>query len=86
MHSRVLAALILSQITMLGYFGVKKFVYGPLLLPPLFISLAFGYICRQVFYLSFTTSPLVAACKPATETLTTQSVMEAYTPPCYASS
>ena len=82
-HSRILAALFLSQLTMLGYFGVKKFIYGPLLLPPIFITLAFAYLCKQVFYLSFTKLPLVAACRQVNEIVTTQSVVEAYTPPCY---
>ncbi|CAK9165253.1 unnamed protein product [Ilex paraguariensis] len=32
-HTRILASLLLFQVTMFGYFGVKKFYYAPFLIP-----------------------------------------------------
>lgn len=84
-HSRILAALFLSQLTMLGYFGVKKFVYVPLLVPPIIATLVFAYICRKFFYPSFSVSPLVASCKEVKEMPTMEAIVEAYTPSCLVS-
>ena len=79
-HSRILASLFLSQLTMLGYFGVKKFVYVPLLLPPLVATLIFAYICREFFYPSFNATPLYATCAEPTDTPFIESIVQDYTP------
>ena len=81
MHSRILASLFLSQLTMLGYFGVKKFVYAPLLFPPLVGTIVFAYICKKFFYPSFVVPPLSASCKEVKEPPSIGSIIEAYTPP-----
>ena len=84
-HSRILASLFLSQLTMLGYFGVKKFRYAPLLIPPLVATLVFAYICRKFFYPSFSVSPLSATSKEPKIPPSIESIIEAYTPQCLAS-
>ncbi|KAH7283567.1 hypothetical protein KP509_34G013900 [Ceratopteris richardii] len=86
MHSLILAALFLSQLTMLGYFGVKEFVYAALMIPPIIATLVFAYICRQLFYPSFRGSSMSAASKEAKEVPPTESVIEEYTPKCMVSS
>ncbi|KAL2341095.1 hypothetical protein Fmac_009035 [Flemingia macrophylla] len=52
-HNRILASLILYQITMFGYFGVQKFYYAPLLIPLPILSLVFGFVCGKKFYPAF---------------------------------
>ncbi|MCO5607012.1 hypothetical protein L7F22_061203 [Adiantum nelumboides] len=84
-HNRILAALFLEQLTMLGYFGLKQFVYAPLMILPIIATLVFAYICRKFFYPSFNVSPLSAACKEDKEEPSTETVIEAYTPECLAS-
>ncbi|KAE7996140.1 hypothetical protein FH972_000888 [Carpinus fangiana] len=61
MHKRILAALILYQVTMFGYFGTKKFVYAPLLIPLPILSLLFGYVCSKKFYRFFQDTALEVA-------------------------
>ena len=84
-HSRIVASLLLSQLTMLGYFGVKQFKYVPLLFPPLVATLVFAYICRKFFYPSFSVSPLSATCKEPKTPPSIESIIGAYTPQCLAS-
>lgn len=81
MHSRILASLFLSQLTMLGYFGVKRFVYAPLLFPPLVATVVFAYLCKKWFYPSFVVLPLSASRKEVKEPPSIESILEAYTPP-----
>ncbi|KAF4398497.1 hypothetical protein G4B88_025476 [Cannabis sativa] len=47
---RILAAMILYQVTMFGYFGVKEFVYTPLLVPLPIITFLFGFIAHKKFH------------------------------------
>jgi len=82
MHTRILAALFLSQITMFGYFSIKKFIYSPLLLPLPFVSLAFGYLCKKRFYTSFRITPMEVACNNVKEVPSLSSIVKAYTPSC----
>jgi len=82
MHTRILAALFLSQITMIGYFSIKKFSYSPLLIPLPFVSLAFGYVCRKCFYTSFCITSLEVACNGVKKVPSVSSVVQAFTPPC----
>lgn len=81
-HARILASLFLSQLTMLGYFGVKKFVYVPLLVPLPVATVIFAYICYKFFYPSFNVTPLSATCAEPKLPPTLESVIEAYTVPC----
>ncbi|KAI5057502.1 hypothetical protein GOP47_0027517 [Adiantum capillus-veneris] len=82
LHSRILAALFLSQITMLGYFGTKKFFFVPLMIPPPIATLVFAYLCRKFYYPSFCACPLMAACEEVKDVPSIESIVEAYTPEC----
>eukprot|EP00262_Sarcandra_glabra_P002905 TRINITY_DN1330_c0_g3_i1.p1 TRINITY_DN1330_c0_g3~~TRINITY_DN1330_c0_g3_i1.p1 ORF type:complete len:725 (+),score=87.39 TRINITY_DN1330_c0_g3_i1:199-2373(+) len=81
-HIRILAALIIYQVTMIGYFAVKKFIYAPFLIPLPILSLVFAAICKKRFYLSFCYTPLEVACQPLKEVPSMETVFAAYVPPC----
>ena len=81
-HSRIVGSLLLSQVTMLGYFGVKKFVYVPLLLPPLVATIVFAFICRNFFYPSFDVTPLYATCEEPRKRPSVEEIKQIYTPFC----
>ncbi|XP_068653991.1 CSC1-like protein ERD4 [Aristolochia californica] len=82
MHSRMLAALYLFQFTMIGYFGVKKFYYTPILLFLPILSLLFAYVCSNRFYLSFHATPLEVVSQSAKVVPNMESIFAAYVPPC----
>jgi len=82
MHTRILAALFLFQITMIGYFSVKNFLYSPLLIPLPFVTLAFLYVCKKCFYTSFCITSLEVASNDVKEVPSLFAVVEAFTPPC----
>ncbi|XLT46498.1 hypothetical protein HN873_039102 [Arachis hypogaea] len=52
-HNRILASLILYQVTMLGYFGVQKFYYAPFFIPLSLLLILFGFVCTKKFYPAF---------------------------------
>ena len=80
MHIRILASLLLFQVTMFGYFGVKKFVYTPLLIPLPIISLIFGYICYEKFYRFFRDAALEVVCLKLKETPDMEQVISSFVP------
>lgn len=53
MHMRVVSALLLYQVTMVGYFGIKEFVYTPVLVPLPVITFIFAFVCSKKFYGAF---------------------------------
>ncbi|KAK8961688.1 hypothetical protein KSP40_PGU012298 [Platanthera guangdongensis] len=81
MHSRIVAALIIFQVLMFGYLGLKKFVYAPLMIPLIVISFVFSYACNSRFYRSFLNTPLEVAFKDTKEIPNLDSVCAAYIPP-----
>ncbi|KAL6282697.1 hypothetical protein ACE6H2_013626 [Prunus campanulata] len=85
MHVRVLASLILYQVTMLGYFGVKEFVFAPILIVLPILSLLFGFICRKKFYRAFQDTALEVAAHELKELPNMEQVYRAYIPPCLGS-
>ncbi|KAM3748737.1 hypothetical protein ACB098_05G131100 [Castanea mollissima] len=85
MHTRILAALILYQVTMFGYFGVKKFYYAPFLLPTIILSLVFGFVCSKKFYRFFRDTALEVACRNLKETPNMEQVFRSYIPPSLSS-
>lgn len=85
MHKRILAALIIYQLTMLGYFGVKQFIYAPLILPAIILSLIFGYVCSKKFYRSFCDTALEVACRDLKEIPHMEQVFRSYIQPSLSS-
>lgn len=79
---RIIAALILSQLTMIGYFSAKEFVYSFLLIPLPVASLLFAYLCKKRFYTAFCVTSLEVACKDVKEVPSSSAIAEAFTPPC----
>ena len=79
-HSRIVASLLLSQLTMLGYLRVMEFVYVPLLLPPLVATIVFAYICHKFFDPSFDVTPLYATCEEPQNCPSVEEIVRAYTP------
>lgn len=81
MHSRIMAALIIFQVLMFGYLGLKKFAYAALMIPLVVISFVFSYACNSRFYRSFMNTPLEVAFKDTKEIPNVDSVYVAYIPP-----
>ncbi|GLU14253.1 hypothetical protein SLE2022_308340 [Rubroshorea leprosula] len=81
-HSRVLAALLLFQVTMLGYFGAKKFYYAPLAVPLVIVSLIFAFVCRKKFYPAFRYTALEVVCLELKDTPDMEQIFKSYIPPC----
>ncbi|KAJ6301873.1 hypothetical protein OIU77_016058 [Salix suchowensis] len=85
-NARVIAALILFQVTMFGYFGVKKFSFCILLLIPLpILSLLFAYVCQKKFYRSFADTALEVASRELKEIPNMETVFRSYIPPSLSS-
>lgn len=81
-HTRILAALFIGQITMMGYFGIKKFPYAVLVLfLPLF-TIFFSSMCKLNFYPSFNVTSLAIASEDVKESPPIRKIVEAYTPEC----
>ncbi|XP_057947966.1 CSC1-like protein ERD4 [Malania oleifera] len=85
MHLRIVASLILFQVTMVGYFGVKKFYYAPFLIPLPILSLLFAYVCSNKFYRFFSASALEVACQDLKEIPNMEHIFRSYVPPCLSS-
>ncbi|XP_068657216.1 CSC1-like protein ERD4 isoform X2 [Aristolochia californica] len=82
MHSRILAALFLFQLTMIGYLFVKTFYYAPILVFLPILSVVFAYVCSNRFYLSFRATPLEVVSQSAKEIPNMEAIFAAYVPPC----
>lgn len=80
MHVRILASLILYQVTMFGYFGVKKFVFAPLIIILPILSLLFGFICRKKFYRGFQDTAVEVAAHELKELPNMEQIYRAFIP------
>lgn len=58
MHARILAALGLSQLTMLGYFGIKKFAGTVLMIPLPILTIMYWLYSYKKYYRSFKVTAL----------------------------
>ncbi|KAK9093319.1 hypothetical protein Syun_028230 [Stephania yunnanensis] len=86
MHMRIVAVLVIYKITMLGYFGAKKFVYAAFLVPLPILSIIFAYICSKIFYRFFSHDALeVLVQDKAKETPILASIFRVFIPPCLKS-
>ncbi|KAE8656193.1 CSC1-like protein ERD4 [Hibiscus syriacus] len=81
MHTRILGSLLLYQATMLGYFGVSKFYYTPILIPLPILSLLFFFICRKKFYGAFCHTALEVANQELKETPHMDQIFKSFIPP-----
>ncbi|KAJ6754128.1 putative MEMBRANE PROTEIN DUF221-RELATED [Salix purpurea] len=85
-NARVLAALILFQVTIFGYLGLKKFSSRALFLIPLpILSLLFAYVCKKKFYRSFCDTALEVASRELKEIPDMESVFRSFIPPSLSS-
>ncbi|KAK7245626.1 hypothetical protein RIF29_40474 [Crotalaria pallida] len=84
-HNRILASLILYQVTMFGYFGVQKFYYAPLLIPLPILSLLFGFVTAKKFYPAFQHPSLEVAAHSLKEVPNMDLVFRSFIPPSLSS-
>lgn len=80
-HTRLVAALVLFQVTMFGYFAIKEFVYTVLIIPLPILSLIFFFVCRKKFYPFFQATALEVACRGFKEAPNMEQVFRSYIPP-----
>ncbi|EXB24359.1 Uncharacterized membrane protein [Morus notabilis] len=80
-HVRIIAALILYQVTMFGYLGVKKFYYSPILISLPILSLIFAFICNKKFYRAFHDTALEVVAQESKETPNLEQVFRSFIPP-----
>lgn len=80
-----MAALILFQLTMFGYFGVKQFYYTAILIPLPICSLIFAYICKQKFYQFFHNTALEVVSHEVKEIPNMEHIYRSFLPPSLAS-
>ncbi|XP_059668690.1 CSC1-like protein ERD4 [Cornus florida] len=85
MHTRIVAALLIYQATLCGYFGVKKFIFVPILFPLPILTLLFAVVCRKKFYRFFQTTALEVACRELKETPNMEQIFRSYIPPSLSS-
>lgn len=81
MQIRIISALFLYQVTMLGYFGVMRFYYTPILVPLPILSLVFVIVCRKKFYGAFCHTVLEVASQELKETPHMEQIFKSFIPP-----
>ncbi|KAL9269236.1 CSC1-like protein [Drosera capensis] len=86
LYKRIVAALILYQVTMFGYFILKKFVYAALLIPLPIISLIFAFVCQKKFYRFFQTTTLEVVADEPKQSPNMEQVFRSFLPPSLATS
>lgn len=79
-NNRILASMVLYQVTMFGYFGVQKFVYAPLLIPLPILTVLFGVICSKKFYPSFQHQALEVAASEVKEVPNMELIYRSFIP------
>jgi hypothetical protein len=82
MHTRIIAALMIYQATMIGIIILKRFYYSGILAPLVVISLIFAYTCHTRFYPAFAKTPLEVASQQLKETPNMSAIYTAYIPAC----
>ncbi|OVA11578.1 protein of unknown function DUF221 [Macleaya cordata] len=80
-HTRILASLVIYQIAMIGYFGIKKFPYSAFLIPLPVLSVFFAFVCTKKFYGSFRFTPLEVVSQELKTTPDMESIFRSYIPP-----
>ena len=86
MHARIIAALMLSELTMLGYMGIKKFAATIILIPLIIITLAYYFYAHSRFYRSFVHTSLDVSSADVVESVPPMGELQtSYTPDCLKS-
>ncbi|RYQ81899.1 hypothetical protein Ahy_B10g100492 isoform D [Arachis hypogaea] len=80
-HNRILASLILYQVTMLVYFGLQKFYYASLLIPLPILSFIYGFVCAKKFYPAFERPILEVAAYSMREAPDMELIFRSFIPP-----
>lgn len=83
--NRIMASLLLYQLTMFGFFGVKKFYYAPILIPLPIISLIFAFLCHNKFYRGFADTALEVVRNELKEVPNMEQVFRSFIPPSLSS-
>ncbi|KAL3522732.1 hypothetical protein ACH5RR_015566 [Cinchona calisaya] len=81
MYMRIMVALLLYQVTIAGFIGVKKFPYTVILIPLPILSVIFFVVCEKKFYRFFQTTALEVACKELKEIPNLEVVFRSFVPP-----
>lgn len=79
-NNRILASMVLYQVTMFGYFGVQQFIYAPLLIPLPILTVLFGFICSKKFYPSFQHQALEVAASEIKEVPNMELIYRSFIP------
>lgn len=82
MHTRIIAALIIYQITMFGFMALKEFYFAPILILLVPISLIFAFVTKNRFYKAFAVTPLEVAVGELKEMPNMEAIYAAYIPKC----
>ncbi|KAL9269237.1 CSC1-like protein [Drosera capensis] len=85
LYKRVVAALVLYQVTMFGYFAIKEFVYTALLIPLPIMSFIFAFVCGRKFYRFFKSTALEVVTYEPKEPPNMEQVFKSFLPPCLVS-
>lgn len=70
---------------MVGYFGVQKFVYAPLLIPIPISSILFGFVCAKKFYPAFQHPALEVAAPSLKDHPNLEQIFRSFIPPSLSS-
>ncbi|CAI9264195.1 unnamed protein product [Lactuca saligna] len=81
-HVRIVSSLLLFQLTMVGYFGVKQFYFTPVIFPLPIMSIIFAFVCSKKFYRFFESSALEVVSHELKETPNMERVFRSFIPPC----
>ncbi|KAH6793140.1 Early-responsive to dehydration stress protein [Perilla frutescens var. hirtella] len=85
MYNRIMASMVLYQLTMVGYLAAKKFFYTALLIPLPILSFLFVYFCTTKYYRFFQSTALDVACRELKETPNLEGVFRSFIPPSLSS-
>ncbi|KAG7963347.1 hypothetical protein I3843_09G114200 [Carya illinoinensis] len=80
MFIRILASLILYQVTMFGYFITKKFFHTAFVIPLIILSFIFGFVCHKKFYRFFHDTALEVVCRELKEVPNMELVFRSFIP------
>eukprot|EP00897_Mesotaenium_endlicherianum_P009628 jgi/Mesen1/8694/ME000052S08123 len=81
-HARIVVALLIAQVTALGYFGIKKFAGTVFMIPLPFITIAYYLYTYSKFYRSYEVTALHNAARDKALVPSGDQLVAAYMPQC----